>query len=100
MSHDRFVPAALILTKGYFVAVEAAPDAALAAGFTDWPTAAVPVFIAMMFGGTLGGSATLPTGGPGTLYFRPDPGDALSCAGSAFPGAGRRYRFALTNSTS
>jgi Na+/H+ antiporter NhaD/arsenite permease-like protein len=35
------------------------PEIALAADFTDWPTATLPLFIAMMFGGTLGGNATL-----------------------------------------
>jgi Na+/H+ antiporter NhaD/arsenite permease-like protein len=53
------VAASLVMTKGYFVVAEAVPDAALAAGFTDWPAATLPVFVAMMFGGTLGGNATL-----------------------------------------
>ena len=53
------VAASLVMTKGYLVAVEAVPETALAAGFSDWPTAVVPIFIAMMFGGTLGGNATL-----------------------------------------
>jgi Na+/H+ antiporter NhaD/arsenite permease-like protein len=53
------VAAALIMTKGYLVAVEAVPELALAAGFADWPSATLPVFIAMMFGATLGGNATL-----------------------------------------
>jgi Na+/H+ antiporter NhaD/arsenite permease-like protein len=53
------VAASLVMTKGYLVAAEVVPETALAAGFTDWPTAAVPVFIAMMFGATLGGNATL-----------------------------------------
>jgi Na+/H+ antiporter NhaD/arsenite permease-like protein len=53
------VAAALIMTKGYLVAAEAVPEVALAAGFTDWPAATIPVFIAMMFGATLGGNATL-----------------------------------------
>jgi Na+/H+ antiporter NhaD/arsenite permease-like protein len=53
------VAASLVMTKGYLVAVEAVPETALAAGFSEWPTAVVPVFIAMMFGGTLGGNATL-----------------------------------------
>jgi Na+/H+ antiporter NhaD/arsenite permease-like protein len=53
------VAASLIMTKGYLVAAEAVPEVALAAGFTDWPAATVPVFIAMMFGATLGGNATL-----------------------------------------
>jgi Na+/H+ antiporter NhaD/arsenite permease-like protein len=53
------VAAAMIMTKGYLVAAEAVPEVALAAGFTDWPAATLPVFIAMMFGATLGGNATL-----------------------------------------
>ena len=53
------VAASLVMTKGYLVAVEAVPETALAAGFSDWPSVVVPVFIAMMFGGTLGGNATL-----------------------------------------
>jgi Na+/H+ antiporter NhaD/arsenite permease-like protein len=53
------VAASLVMTKGYLVAVEAVPETALAAGFSEWPTAVVPVFIAMMFGGTLGGNTTL-----------------------------------------
>lgn len=53
------VAAALVMTKGYLVAAEAVPEIALAAGFTDWPSATLPVFMAMMFGATLGGNATL-----------------------------------------
>ena len=53
------VAASLIMTKGYLVAAEAVPELAMAGGFTDWPAATVPVFIAMMFGATLGGNATL-----------------------------------------
>ena len=53
------VAASLIMTKGYLVAAEAVPELALAGGFTDWPAATVPVFVAMMFGATLGGNATL-----------------------------------------
>ncbi len=53
------VAASLIMTKGYLVAAEAVPEIALAAGFADWPTNTLPVFIAMMFGATLGGNATL-----------------------------------------
>ncbi|MCU0934785.1 MAG: SLC13 family permease [Gammaproteobacteria bacterium] len=53
------VAASLVMTKGYLVAAEAVPEIALGAGFTDWPAAALPVFIAMMFGATLGGNATL-----------------------------------------
>ncbi len=53
------VAAALVMITGYLVAAEAVPETALAAGFTDWPNATLPVFVAMMFGGTLGGNATL-----------------------------------------
>jgi Na+/H+ antiporter NhaD/arsenite permease-like protein len=53
------VAAALVMTKGYLVAAEAVPEIALASGFNDWPAETLPVFIAMMFGATLGGNATL-----------------------------------------
>ena len=53
------VAAALVTVIGYLVAAEAVPEIALATGFTDWPNATHPVFVAMMFGGTLGGNATL-----------------------------------------
>ncbi len=53
------VATALVMITGYLVAAEAVPETALAAGFTGWPNATLPVFVAMMFGGTLGGNATL-----------------------------------------
>jgi Na+/H+ antiporter NhaD/arsenite permease-like protein len=53
------VAASILMVKGYLVAVEAVPEAALGAHFTDWPAATIPVFVAMMFGATLGGNATL-----------------------------------------
>lgn len=53
------VAAALVMVTGYLVASGAAPELALAPNFTDWPTTTLPVFIAMMFGGTLGGNATM-----------------------------------------
>lgn len=53
------VAAALVTVTGYLVVAGAVPEIALAPGFTDWPNATLPVFIAMMFGGTLGGNATL-----------------------------------------
>jgi Na+/H+ antiporter NhaD/arsenite permease-like protein len=53
------VAASIVMVKGYLVAVEAVPELALGAHFTDWPVATLPVFIAMMFGATLGGNATL-----------------------------------------
>ena len=53
------VAASLIMAKGYLVAADAVPEFALAPSFTDWPEATLPFFIAMMFGATLGGNATL-----------------------------------------
>jgi Na+/H+ antiporter NhaD/arsenite permease-like protein len=53
------IAAALVMVTGYRVVAGAAPEVALAPGFVDWPTATLPVFVAMMFGGTLGGNATL-----------------------------------------
>jgi Na+/H+ antiporter NhaD/arsenite permease-like protein len=53
------VAAALVTVTGYLVVAGAAPETALAPGFIDWPNATLPVFVAMMFGGTLGGNATL-----------------------------------------
>jgi Na+/H+ antiporter NhaD/arsenite permease-like protein len=53
------VAASLVMTKGYLVAAQAVPEIALSPDFKDWPAATLPLFIAMMFGGTLGGNATL-----------------------------------------
>jgi Na+/H+ antiporter NhaD/arsenite permease-like protein len=53
------VAASLVMTKGYLVAAQAVPEFALSPEFTGWPVATLPLFIAMMFGGTLGGNATL-----------------------------------------
>ena len=53
------VAASILMIKGYLVAAQVVPEAALAAHFTDWPAATIPVFVAMMFGATLGGNATL-----------------------------------------
>jgi len=53
------VAISLVMTKGYLVMAEVVPESALSAGFTDWPAASLPIFIAMMFGATLGGNATL-----------------------------------------
>jgi Na+/H+ antiporter NhaD/arsenite permease-like protein len=53
------VAATILMIKGYFVIAQFVPEEALGAGFADWPIATQPVFIAMMFGGTLGGNATL-----------------------------------------
>jgi Na+/H+ antiporter NhaD/arsenite permease-like protein len=53
------VAASVVMTKGYLVAAEAVPELALSGGFSDWPSAVLPVFVAMMFAGTLGGNATM-----------------------------------------
>ncbi len=53
------VAASLIMAKGYLVAAQVVPEFALAPSFTDWPPTTLPLFIAMMFGATLGGNATL-----------------------------------------
>ena len=53
------VAASILMVKGYLVAAEVVPEAALAEHFADWPAATIPVFVAMMFGATLGGNATL-----------------------------------------
>jgi len=49
----------LLMVKGYLVTAEFVPETAMAAAFVDWPTQVLPVFVAMMFAGTLGGNATL-----------------------------------------
>jgi len=53
------VAASVVMIKGYLVAAEAVPEVALSGEFSDWPAAVLPVFVAMMFGGTLGGNATM-----------------------------------------
>jgi len=53
------VAASILMIKGYLVAAEVVPEAALSGYFIDWPAATIPVFVAMMFGATLGGNATL-----------------------------------------
>jgi Na+/H+ antiporter NhaD/arsenite permease-like protein len=49
----------LLMVKGYLVTAELVPEIALAPSFVDWPPHILPLFVAMMFGGTLGGNATL-----------------------------------------
>lgn len=49
----------LILVKGFMVTAEIVPEDALGTLFTAWPGHTIPVFVAMMFAGTLGGNATL-----------------------------------------
>ena len=53
------IAAVLLMVKGYFVTAELVPELALAPTFMDWPANLIPVFVAMMFAGTLGGNATL-----------------------------------------
>jgi Na+/H+ antiporter NhaD/arsenite permease-like protein len=53
------VAASVLMVKGYFVIARLVPEEALAASFTAWPLTTLPVFVAMMFGATLGGNATL-----------------------------------------
>lgn len=53
------VAASIMMVKGYLVAAAVVPETALSVHFADWPAATVPVFVAMMFGATLGGNATL-----------------------------------------
>ena len=53
------VAAMLLMVKGYLVTAEFVPEQALAATFVAWPPHLLPVFVAMMFAGTLGGNATL-----------------------------------------
>jgi Na+/H+ antiporter NhaD/arsenite permease-like protein len=49
----------LLMVKGYLVTAQFVPEIALAESFVEWPTQLLPVFVAMMFAGTLGGNATL-----------------------------------------
>jgi Na+/H+ antiporter NhaD/arsenite permease-like protein len=53
------VAASILMVKGYFVISQIVPEEALGVGLAAWPIATLPVFVAMMFGGTLGGNATI-----------------------------------------
>lgn len=53
------VAASVMAVKGYLVAAAVMPETALMEGYAQWPTATLPVFVAMMFGATLGGNATV-----------------------------------------
>jgi len=53
------VAAMVLIVKGYFVVAHLVPEDALGATFLEWPLTTLPVFVAMMFGGTLGGNGTL-----------------------------------------
>jgi Na+/H+ antiporter NhaD/arsenite permease-like protein len=59
LANTPVVAAAILLIKGYMVIAEVVPEQALGATFTAWPDATLPVFVAMMFGATLGGNSTL-----------------------------------------
>lgn len=53
------VAAMVIVVKGYLVDIEAVPEEALGTVFDAWPAAVLPAFAGMMFGGTIGGNATV-----------------------------------------
>jgi Na+/H+ antiporter NhaD/arsenite permease-like protein len=59
LANTPVVAASILLIKGYMVIAELVPEQALGPTFTTWPEATLPVFIAMMFGATLGGNSTL-----------------------------------------
>ena len=59
LANTPVVLALVTVTKGYFVVIEMVPEEAMGATFDSWPAQSLPVFIAMMFGATLGGNATL-----------------------------------------
>lgn len=59
LANTPVVAAAILLIKGYLVIAEVVPEQALGPAFTAWPPATIPVFVAMMFGATLGGNSTL-----------------------------------------
>jgi Na+/H+ antiporter NhaD/arsenite permease-like protein len=48
-----------LVVKGYFVVSGLMPEPALGAAYGAWPVWTLPVFIAMTFGTTLGGGATM-----------------------------------------
>lgn len=59
LANIPLVAAMIIMLKGYFVAAQLVPEEALGPAFNAWPAPFLPVFVAMMFAGTLGGNATL-----------------------------------------
>jgi Na+/H+ antiporter NhaD/arsenite permease-like protein len=59
LANIPLVAAMILMLKGYFVIAQLVPEEALGPAFTAWPTSSLPVFVAMMFAGTLGGNATL-----------------------------------------
>jgi len=59
LANTPVVAAALVTTKAYLVVAQAVPELALSDNFSAWPALTMPLFVGMMFGGTLGGNATL-----------------------------------------
>jgi Na+/H+ antiporter NhaD/arsenite permease-like protein len=59
LANIPLVAAMILMLKGYFVVAQLVPEEALGPAFNAWPAASLPVFVAMMFAGTLGGNATL-----------------------------------------
>ena len=59
LANIPLVAAMILMLKGYFVVAQLVPEEALGPAFSAWPAASLPVFVAMMFAGTLGGNATL-----------------------------------------
>ena len=59
LANIPLVAAGLLGVKGYLIIAGLVPDQALEPTFTAWPPETLPLFIALMFGGTLGGNATL-----------------------------------------
>ena len=59
LANTPVVAASILLIKGYLVMAMVVPEHAMGPAFTDWPASTLPVFIAMMFGATLGGNSTL-----------------------------------------
>jgi Na+/H+ antiporter NhaD/arsenite permease-like protein len=59
LANIPLVAAMILMLKGYFVMAQLVPEEALGPAFSAWPASSLPVFMAMMFAGTLGGNATL-----------------------------------------
>nr|MCU0563354.1 SLC13 family permease [Desulfobacterales bacterium] len=59
LANIPLVAAMILMLKGYFVLAQLVPEEALGPAFASWPESSLPVFVAMMFAGTLGGNATL-----------------------------------------
>lgn len=59
LANIPLVAVMLLMVRGYLVTAQFVPETAMAPAFADWPGNIMPVFVAMMFSGTLGGNATL-----------------------------------------